>query len=187
MRKRAAMFGAAFMVFVGMAPLSQVRATESDVLVRFDDSVGVTPILSFAPPQAGDLTFANVSPNLVRGVTPSGNPWKIDDLRAVVHVDGRIEATGRGLMIIGGNSIGQSLSLRIFATLICELMPPFVEHSTNSDPQQFDPVRLDAHGDFRIDDTLTSVPTECAAPVLLIRSLSNDTWIAAALPKQVAQ
>jgi hypothetical protein len=187
MMKRAAVIGVAVAVLIGIVANGRVGAHESDVLVRFDDAVGVTPILSFAPPQAGDLTFANVAPNLVRGVTPSGNPWKIDDLKAVVHADGRIRVVGRGLMISGGNLIGQSLSLRIFATLICELTPPFVPHSTNSDPQQPDPVQLDANGDFRIDDTLTSVPTECAAPVLLIRALSNSTWIAAALPKDLAR
>jgi len=89
------------MVLVGLAR-GHVRANESDVLVRFDDSVGVTPILSFAPPQNVDLTFADVN------------------------------------------------------------------------------------GDFRIDDALTSVPTECPAPVLLIRGHNNGAWIAAALPKNVA-
>jgi hypothetical protein len=128
-----------------------------------------------------------VALNVVRGVNPSGNPWKIEDLKAVIHDDGRIGVVGHGLMIRGGNSIGQSLTLRVFATLICELMPPFVQHSTNSDPLQPDPIRLDANGDVRFDDTPTSVPTECAAPVLLIRALSNGTWIAAALPKNVAQ
>jgi hypothetical protein len=186
MMKRAAVTGIAVAVLIGIVANGRVGAYESDVLVRFDDAVGVTPILSFAPPQAGDL-FANVSQNLVRDVTPSGNPWKIDDLKAVVHTDGRIRVVGRGLMISGGNLIGQSLSLRIFATLICELTPPFVKHSTNSDPQQLNPVQLDANGDFRIDDSLTSVPTECAAPVLLIRALSNSTWIAAALPKDLAR
>ena len=174
------------MVLVGLATRGQVRANQSDVLVRFDDSVGVTPILSFAPPQNVDLTFANVALNVVRGVNPSGNPWKIDELTGVIHDDGRISVGGRGLMISGGDLIGQSLTLRIFATLVCELMPPFVKHSTNSDPQQVDPIRLDVNGDFRIDATLTSVPTECPFPVLLIRGLNNGAWIAAALPKNVA-
>jgi len=112
------------MVLAGLATRGQVRANQSDVLVRFDDSVGVTPILSFAPPQNVDLTFANVALNVVRGVNPSGNPWKIDELTGVIHDDGRISVGGRGLMISGGDLIGQSLTLRIFATLVCELMPP---------------------------------------------------------------
>ena len=181
-----AVIGVAVALLVGLGPGGRISAQESDVLARFDDGIGVTPILSFAPPQNGDLTFANVSANVVREVNPSGNPWKIDELKAVVHVDGRITVMGRGLKIRGGNSIGQSLSLRIFATLICDLMPPFVQHSTNSDPQQLDPIQLDENGDFRIDDTLTSVPTECADPVLLIRTLNNTkVWIAAGLPKKL--
>ena len=38
-------------------------------------------------------------------------------------------------------------------------------------------------GDFRIDDVLSSVPAECASPVLLIRNAANRSWFAAGIPK----
>ena len=40
-------------------------------------------------------------------------------------------------------------------------------------------------GDFRIDDTLNPAPSECASPVLLIRTSSNGTWFAAGIPTLV--
>ena len=44
---------------------------------------------------------------------------------------------------------------------------------------------LEPNGDFRIDDTLNPPPSECASPVLLIRTSSNGTWFAAGIPKLV--
>jgi len=41
-------------------------------------------------------------------------------------------------------------------------------------------VPLDANGDFRIDDVLDSVPSECASPVLLIRN-TGGAWFAAGI------
>jgi hypothetical protein len=63
----------------------------------------------------------------------------------------------------------------VFATLICESVAPFVEHNTAAVP-------LEANGDFRIDDTLSSAPSECASPVLLIRN-TGGVWFAAGIPK----
>ena len=75
------------------------------------------------------------------------------------------------------NSIGQNANQRVFATLICEATGPFVEHSTSKTG-----VALDEDGDFRIDDTLDSVPSGCASPVLLIRN-TVGVWFAAGIPK----
>jgi hypothetical protein len=182
MMKLVAVMVPAVAVLMGLGTSGHVGANESDVLVRFDGSTGVIPVSSVAPPQNGDLTFANVVQNVVRGVPPSGQPWTIADLRAVVHTDGRIRIAGRGLVLNGGNLIGQSLFLKVFATVLCDDEPPFVQHSTSPEAQQLDPVQLDANGNFRIDDTLDPVPLECASPLLLIRGL-NGTWIAAGFPK----
>jgi len=52
----------------------------------------------------------------------------------------------------------------------------FVEHSTD-----LTGVALEQDGDFRIDDELNPALRECASPVLLIRSTSNGTWLAAGI------
>jgi hypothetical protein len=111
----------------------------------------------------------------VRGVDPSNSIWRIADLKADVDTDGRIKVIGRGLVLAVGNRIGQSLNLDVIPTLVCEEEAPFVAHSTTT------PVKLDPSGNFRIDDTLESVPSECAKAVLLIRSAAG--WIAAGIPK----
>ena len=51
---------------------------------------------------------------------------------------------------------------------------PFNEHSTAN------VVPLDQNGDFRIDDVLTTVSTECPSPVLLIRN-QGGAWFAAGI------
>jgi hypothetical protein len=182
MMKLVAVMVPAVAVLIGLGADSHVGASETGVLARFDGSTGVIPVSSVAP-QNVDLTFANVVQNVVRGVAPSAQPWTIADLKAVVHHDGRIRIVGRGLVLNGGNLIGQSLSLKVFATVLCEVSPPFVQHSTNDDVQQLNPVQLDANGNFRIDDRLEPAPAECASPLLLIRGLNNGAWIAAGFPK----
>ena len=143
---------------VGIA--AAVSAQEPGVLARFDGGVGVIPVQ-----------------NVVRGVLP-GVPWRIADLKATVDVDGRIRVIGRGLLLASGNSIGRNANQSVFATLICEAAAPFVRHNTSVS------VPLDANGDFRIDDTLTTVPAECPSPVLLIRNNAAGVWFAAGIPKR---
>jgi hypothetical protein len=183
MMKLVAVMVPAVAVLIGMGADSHVGASEFGVLARFEGSAGVIPVSSVAAPQNADLTFANVVQNVVRGVPPSAQPWTIDELRATVHSDGRIRIVGRGLVLNGGNLIGQSLFLKIFATVVCSTAAPFEQHSTDSDPQQPNAVQLDVNGNFRIDDRLDPVPAECASPLLLIRGLNNGAWIAAGFPK----
>jgi hypothetical protein len=98
---------------------------------------------------------------------------------------------GRGLVFAGGNTIGTALvvtptggtaGLKVFATLICENVPTFVQRNTN-----LAGVPLAANGDFKIDDMLSPPPlprSSCATPVLLIRSTAgNLTWFAAGIQK----
>jgi hypothetical protein len=127
--------------------------------------------------------------NNVRGVQAPGQPWVIADFKAEVMVNGRIRADGRGLVFAGGNTIGTALvvtptggtaGLKVFATLICENVPNFVQRNTN-----LAGVPLAANGDFKIDDMLSPPPlprSSCATPVLLIRSTAgNLTWFAAGI------
>jgi hypothetical protein len=82
------------------------------------------------------------------------------------------------LLLAGGNGIGTKANQSVFATLICEAAPPpFTLHNSN-----LGGVQLEPNGDFQIDDILSPPPpTDCASPVLLIRSLGG-AWFAAGIP-----
>ena len=156
---------------------ARAGAAERDALARFEGGIGVITVASVAGTVNGDGSFPNVKLNIVRGVPPGVGPWRIADLRAEVDTDGSIRVRGRGLLLASGNGIGTNANQRVFATLICEASAPFFEHSTNPAG-----VPLALNGDFRIDDTLDSVPSDCASPVLLIRNLGG-LWFAAGIPK----
>jgi len=162
--------------FLGLC--GSVATQARDLLVRFDGGVGVIPAAAGAGPVNADGTLPNVKSNVVRGIPPGAGPWRISDLRAEVDMDGHIRVRGRGLLLASSNSIGENANQSVFATLICEPVPPFSEHSTSRSG-----VALDPNGDFRIDDVLDSVPAECASPVLLIRNVTAGVWFAAGLPR----
>ncbi len=169
------MFKTAAVLVMAMGMAGSVGAHESDSLARFEGGIGVIPVSNGAGPVNPDGTFPNVKLNVVRGVNPGAGPWTISSLRADVDIYGRIRVRGRGLLLASGNSIGQNANQSVFATLICEATGPFVEHSTTAVP-------LGPDGDFRIDDTLNSVPSDCPSPVLLIRN-TVGVWFAAGIPK----
>jgi hypothetical protein len=155
---------------------AQEYGHDRDLLARFDGGIGVQPVANVAGTANPDGTFPNVKQNVVRGILPAG-PWRIADLRADVRTDGRIRVRGRGLLLANGNNIGQNGNVSVFASLFCEATAPFVEHSTSFT------VPLELNGDFRIDGTLDSVPSDCPSPVLLIRNKGNGVWFAAGIPK----
>jgi hypothetical protein len=163
-------------ILCAMVAVASVSAQASDFLARFEGGIGVIPVQNGAGPANADTTRPDVRLNVVRGVNPGAGPWRIADLRADITVAGRIRVRGRGLLLASTDSIGQNANQRVFATLICEAKAPFVQHSTAST------VPLEPNGDFRIDDTLTTVPTECPSPVLLIRNAAG-VWFAAGVPK----
>ena len=152
----------ALLILLTAALGGQVSAYARDSLARFDGAIGVIPATAAAGTVNGDGTFPNVKSNVVRGVNPGAGPWTIAGLKAEVDVDGQITVKGRGLLLASGNSIGTNANQHVFATLICEAVAPFVEHST-----ALPGVALEPNGDFTIDDTLTTVPSECPSPVLL--------------------
>jgi hypothetical protein len=163
-------------MLVTLGIVGQVSAHDRDFLARFDGGIGVIPVSNGLGPANPDGTLPNVRLNVVRGVSPGAGPWRIADLRAHVDVYGRIRVRGRGLLLASGNSIGQNANQRVFATLICEAVAPFVARSTDAAG-----VPLEPNGDFRIDDTLDPAPSECPSPVLLIRNLGG-VWFAAGIP-----
>jgi hypothetical protein len=146
-------------------------------LVKFRGGIGVIPVASGVGPAP---TAVVVNRNIVRGVQPAGQIWVISALTADVKFDGRIGVVGRGLLLGGGNAIGFNGNASVFATLICEPVAPFIEHSTNAAG-----VALAPDGDFRIDDILVPTPpAQCASPVLLIRVVApGGPWFAAGIPK----
>src|SRR5690242_6580928 len=102
-------------ILVAMALAGRAGATGNGLLARFDGGIGVDPVSSFAAPlvtnEPAAQVFENVSRNFVRGVRSSTSIWRIADLKAVVSSDGRIRVDGRGLLLGGGDQIGQSLNL----------------------------------------------------------------------------
>ena len=159
--------------------IGSVSAHEPELLASFRGGIGVIPASAGVGPVNADGTFPNVRPNIVRGVAPGAGPWTVADLQADIDIQGQIKVRGRGLLLAGGNSIGQNGNQSVFATLICEAAAPFVERSTSVS------VPLEPNGNFRIDDTLTPAPTECASPVLLIRTAGSGSWFAAGIPRVV--
>jgi hypothetical protein len=151
-------------------------AAGGDTLVRFNGGIGVIPVSSAAGVANADGTSSAVNRNVVRGVNPPGQIWRIADLQAEVSVDGRIRVSGKGLLLAGGNALGGNAGQSVFATLICEAAAPFTLHNTTVTG-----VALEQNGDFEIDDVLTPVPSACASPVLLIRNVAG-AWFAAGIP-----
>ena len=151
---------AVILLTLGMA--GQANAQEAEFLARFDGGIGVIPV--------------GLVVNTVRGVAPAPGPWRIASLRADIDIYGRIKVRGRGLLIANGDFIGTNFNQRVFATLLCDAAAP-VPHSTNGAG-----VPIEPNGDFRIDDTLDPVPSQCPSPVLLIRS-TGGVWFAAGIPK----
>jgi len=143
-------------------------------LVRFDGAIGVDPISNVTV----SGTTTTVSPNVVRGISPSGQIWRISSLDASVSQDGHIRVHGRGLLLGGGNGIGTNGNQSVFATLFCGPAASATSSSTNEAG-----VALDSDGDFTIDDVLSPLPTTtCDTPVLLIRTAAGaHPWFAAGI------
>jgi hypothetical protein len=160
-----------------LVALCGLSAAADDTLVRFRGGIGVLPVAAGVGQAA---TAEVVTRNIVRGVEPAGQIWVISALKASVKVDGRIRVHGRGLLLGGGDQIGFNGNASVFATLICEAVAPFTEHSTNGAG-----VALEPNGDFRIDDVLVPAPpADCASPVLLIRvTAPGGPWFATGIPK----
>src|SRR6266853_221893 len=83
----------AWVLFFGIVtPLS---AAADDSLVKFKGGIGVIPVsagVAVAPTLATAQTVESVNRNIVRGVQPPGQLWRIADLRADVKADGSLAA-----------------------------------------------------------------------------------------------
>jgi hypothetical protein len=138
--------------------------------LEFKGGIGVIPVASVGPTGV-------VVANVVRGINPALDPWRIRALSAEVKADGRIHVEGRGLLLAGGNAIGTNGGVSVFASLIC------ADGTVHSTPVA-KAVKLAADGDFTIDDVLSSPPSSsCNDPVLLIRNAATGVWFAAGIPQ----
>ena len=162
---------------LALISIAGLGAHERDLLASFEGAIGVIPVQNGAGTPNPDTTLPNVRLNTVRGVPPGAGPWRIAGLRASIDTSGHIVVNGRGLLLASGNNIGRNGNQSVFATLICEAAAPFTEHSTSFS------VPLEPNGDFRIEDTLSDVPSACESPLLLIRTSSNGAWFAAGIQK----
>src|SRR5262245_125253 len=159
-----------FALFLGLAfPLSAT----ADSLAKFQGGIGVIPVSSG---QGTAATATVVNRNIVRGVQPPGQIWTIAALEAEVKTDGSIEVRGKGLLLAGGNGIGGNANANVFATLICDAAGTLVHSTTLTG------VKLEPNADFKIEDSLSPRPLDCASPVLLIRNANNQAWFAAGIP-----
>jgi hypothetical protein len=162
-------------MLVALVPLSTMGDSEGDhTLVKFKGGIGVDPVSNVVV----SGTTTTVSPNVVRGISPPGQIWRIADLDASVSIDGHIRVRGRGLLLAGGNGIGTSAGLSVFATLFCG--PAATASASNTNQLG---VALESDGDFKIDDVLSPLPLDpCSTPVLLIRSAGGShAWFAAGI------
>ncbi len=163
----------AFVVFLGMG--ISLSASDSESFLEFRGGIGVDPV-SNVTVTAGVTT---VNANVVRGVTPAGQLWTIDELKAEIEIDGSIKVRGKGLLLAGGNNIGTNGNQRVVATLICDATPIVLRNTSLAG------VALAPDGDFRINDVLSpGLPAICANPVLLIRQTNGTTadgWFAAGI------
>lgn len=163
----------ALVLFLGIVfPLA---AAAEDSLVKFKGGIGVIPVSNVV----GTAATGDATRNVVRNVSPGGQPWVIADLRADVKADGlgSIKVRGKGLLLGGGNNIGRNGGQSVKASLFCGPAATATEHST--DPA----VALEPNGNFLIEDTLSPAPpVPCSDAVLLIRS-AGGAWFAAGIPK----
>jgi hypothetical protein len=165
----------AALAIVALVPRSAVGyGRQENSLVRFDHAIGVDPISNVVV----NGTITTVAPNVVRGISPAGQIWRIADLDANVTIDGRIRVRGRGLLLGGGNAIGTNGGQSVIATLFCGPAATATVSSSNQTG-----VALESDGDFTIDDVLTPLPpSSCETPVLLIRTAAGaHPWFAAGI------
>jgi hypothetical protein len=166
----AAMAASAFLMSAAAGP----AAADDNGSLTFSRGVGVDPITCPAMP-AVCAGVGTVVLNVVRGQQPGGQIWTINKLQATVNTNGKVQVSGKGLVLAGGNNAGGiPTGLKVFATLSCLSTGTFALSSTSLTGVAVSPI-----GDFQINDTLSSPPpAACPNPLLLIQSATNNHWFA---------
>jgi hypothetical protein len=159
-----------WMLGLFLAALVAPAGSAADLLLSFRGGIGVDPVSGVT----GTAPALVPALNVVRGTQPGGAPWRIGSLRADIE-NGHIKVVGRGLLLAGTNNIGTPAGQSVRPLLSCVAANgTLTSHTTAA------AVALASNGDFRIDDTLTSVPASCGSPVLLIVN-AGGRWFAAGI------
>ena len=87
------------LLLLALVALTPLSAVADEALVKFDGAIGADSVSAAHQGAAGTAT--GVTLNIVRGVQPPAQLWRIADFEAEVTADGRIRATGRGLVFAG--------------------------------------------------------------------------------------
>ena len=85
-------------------------------VLTFNGGIGVIPLVSVT----GCPTTCVPNLNVVRGVTPGGVPWAIEQFNAQVFANGSIKVSGHGLVTTGGANPGQAPAIAVVANLSCQ-------------------------------------------------------------------
>jgi hypothetical protein len=158
-----------FALIALVVPLSGGLALAGDSLVSFNAGIGVTPFEN-----TGSATSPTVAANVVHGVNPPGDPWRIGSLFATVDTAGTITAFGTRLVLAGGNDLGLNPVPNVEAKLFC---------GTSDTSFDSPAVPMGANGNFLISGPLFPTPPDpCSTPVLLIVAAPNGAWLAAGIP-----
>ncbi len=157
-----------------------------NTLFSFDGGVGVQPFRS----AAGASLL-----NTVAGVAPGGAPWVIRSFDAVIRKNGEVRASGEGVLVAGGDTLGSRVGPRqVLLSLFCRSapVPPAVTGAIITSPFNSEPVDLDQDGDFYVrgkltDSTGATPPLNCGdsvdnRPVLLIRTVTSASGSTPAIP-----
>ena len=166
---------------LALTSMSFAQNAVQDTALTFKGGIGVINVI-------GQNADASIRLNTVRGVNPAA-PWVISSLTATITSEGRISVVGRGLLLAAGEGVGTNAGASVHATLFC---------GAAGSATAFDEpgVKLDANGNFKINDFLTPLTTvatslfslPCESPVLLIRAGATPgqgPWFAAGIPSNV--
>jgi len=149
--------------------ITPVNALAAEPLVSFNAGIGVTPFEN-----TGSAASPTLAANVVHGVNPPGDPWRIGSLFAAVDIDGNIQVYVTRLLLAGGNGLGSNPVPKVEAELFC---------GTSDTAFDSPAVPMGPNGNFAIVGALSSIPPEpCTSPVLLIVAAPNGAWLAAGIP-----
>ena len=146
-----------------------VSALAQPPLTSFNTGIGVTPFVN-----SGTADSPTLAANVVRGVNPAGNPWRVGSLVVTVDIDGNIQVYVTRLVLAGGNSLGANPVPSVQVKLFCG----------GSDTAFNTPViAMGPNDNFAFFGLLSAVPpAPCTSPALLIVAAPNGAWLAAGIP-----
>lgn len=150
-------------LLVGLLLALPAAGSADDTMLRFDTMVGV--VAPFTGPA-----------NAIRGIGGGGQPWKLDEAKGELHVDGRLEIEVKGLVLV---STGQNPAATFRGVVSCltsgkDATGALIAVTTNVSTNEF-PATVD--GDSEIE-AVVSLPSPCIAPIVFVTNAAGR-WFAA--------